>query len=148
MYTRSHTFHVSKAIEAPLQFVYKWCTDYPQSDPRIIGSENRRKILFKGKNRVVYVSLYVRRGEQRNAVNVVTLHPPKAWHLDFIGDDDDEVGDYHLTRVGPKRTRLDMKFTESYKMHDPPTKAADIKGTSEVWDKYVAALERDYARKA
>jgi hypothetical protein len=146
MYTRSHTFHVSKIIEAPLQFAYKWCTDYRESDPRILGSKNRRKILFKSKNRVVYVSLYVREGKQRNAVNVVTLHPPAAWHLDFISDDDDELGDYHLTRLGPKRTRLEMKFAESYKMRNPPTKAADIRVTSQVWDKYVTALEKDYAR--
>ncbi len=146
MYTRSHTFHVSKIIEAPLQFAYRWCTDYRESDPRILGSKNRRKILFKSKNRAVYVSLYVRQGKQRSAVNVVTLHPPAAWHLDFIGDDDDESGDYHLTRLGPKRTRLEMKFSESYKMRDPPTKPADIKSTSQVWDKYVTALEKDYAR--
>jgi len=147
MYTRNHTYHVSKTIEAPFQFVYKWCTDYRESDPRITGSKNRRKILFKSKNRVVYVSLYLRRGEKRNAVNVVTLHPPTAWHLDFIGDDDDELGDYQLTRLGPKRTKLDMKFTESYKIQNPPTKAADIKSTSQVWDKYVTALEREYTRK-
>lgn len=79
-------------------------------------------------------------------MNVVTLYPPNAWHLNFVGDDDDEVGDYVLTRLGSKKTRLDMTFDEHYKTRKAPTKAQDLKQTNEVWDKYVAALENDYVR--
>jgi hypothetical protein len=95
---------------------------------------------------VIYVSSYWSGGKSRSAVDVVTLYPPKAWHLDFIGDDDDEVGDYVLTGLGPRKTRLDMTFEEHYKTSRAPTKAQDLKHTNEVWDKYIAALENDYAR--
>jgi hypothetical protein len=145
-YTRIHSFNVAKTIRAPRQFVYGWCTDYRESDPKITGSKSKRKILLKTKHRVIYTSNYRSRGKQRSAVNVVTLYPPKAWHLDFIGDEDDEVGDYKLNSLGPRITKLDMTFTEHYRIRNPPTKAQDLKVTHELWDKYVAALERDYTK--
>jgi hypothetical protein len=146
-YTRTHTLHVSQIINAPARFVYGWCTDYRETDTKITGSKAKRKILLKSEHRVIYTSTYKSSGKLRSAVNVVTLHPPKAWHLDFIGDDDDEVGDYVLTKLAPHRTRLDMTFTEHYKTRNAPTKAQDLKQTREVWDKYTAALEKDYAIK-
>ncbi|HYB85094.1 MAG TPA: hypothetical protein VED86_07170, partial [archaeon] len=72
---------------------------------------------------------------------------PNAWHLDFVGDEDDETGDYVLSSLGPKKTRLDMAFTEHYKVEDAPSRAEDTKHIHEIWDKYVRALEKDYARK-
>ena len=146
-YTKTHTFHVSKTIRAPLRFVYDWCTDYRESDPKITGSKVKRKILLKTLHRVIYTSAYMSSGEPRSAVNVVTLYPPRAWHLDFISYEDDEAGDYVLTKLGPRRTKLDMTFIEHYKIGKAPTKAQDVKHTHEVWDKYVAALERDYAHR-
>lgn len=146
-YTKTHSFHVSKTIKSPLRFVYDWCTDYRESDPRITGAKAKRKILLKTEHRVIYTSTYRSGGKPRSAVNVVTLYPPKAWHLDFVGDEDDEVGDYVLTKLGPRRTRLDMTFTEHYKTRKAPTKAQDVKHTHEIWDKYIAALEKDYVRR-
>ncbi len=146
-YTKTHSFRISKIIHAPLPFVYNWCTDYRESDPKITGSMAKRKILLKTVRRVIYTSAYRSGGKPKTAVNVVTLYPPKWWHLDFIGDEDDETGDYKLTRLAPRKTRLDMSFIELYKMRKAPTKAEDTKHTHEVWDKYVAALERDYARR-
>jgi hypothetical protein len=101
---------------------------------------------MKTKHRVVYVVSYRSRGKLRGAVDVVTLHPPKAWHLDFVGDEDDETGDYVLSSLGPRKTRLDMTFTEHYKIRNAPSKAQDTKHVDDLWDKYVAALENDYAR--
>ena len=146
-YKNSHSIHVSKVIHAPLGFVYDWCTDYRETDTRITGSKSKRKILMKTKHRVVYVVSYRSGGKTKSAVDVVTLHPPRAWHLDFIGDEDDETGDYVLSRLGPSKTRLDMRFTEHYKVTNAPSRAQDTKNIQEIWDKYVPALEKDFARK-
>jgi len=145
-YTKTHALHVSKVINVPSRFVYEWCTDYRESDPKLSGSKSKRRILLKTERRVIYLSTYKSGGKSKSAVNVVTLYPPRAWHLDFVGDDDDEVGDYVLTKLGPRKTRLDMTFEEHYKTRQAPTKAQDLKQTNKVWDKYVAALENDYAR--
>lgn len=142
----SHTFRVSKTINAPLPVVYDWCTDFREDDNKITGGKAQRKILEKTKQRVTYTSKYKSHGKPRSGVNIVLLRPPNAWHLDYLGDEDDETGDYRLARLGPKRTRLDMVFRERYKIPNAPTKADDVKHTNEVWDKYVAALEKDYAK--
>jgi hypothetical protein len=144
-YTRNHTLHVSKIINAPIRFVYDWCTDYRESDPKITGSKAKRKILLRTHNRVIYTSTYRSGGRSRNAVNVVTLYPRKAWHLDFIGDEDDETGDYVLTRLGAQKTKLDMAFEEHYKTRRAPTKAQDLRQIHQIWNTYVAALQKDYA---
>jgi len=143
--TVSHTIHVTKIINAPLRFVYNWCTDFREDDNKITGSKTRRIILQKTKQRVVYISAYRSSGGSRYGVNIVTLHPPNGWHLDYAGEEADEIGDYRLTRLDPVRTRLDMTFKEKYKIRDAPTRKEDMKQTSEMWDRYVAALERGYA---
>ena len=147
VYTKSHSINLSRIIRAPLWFVYGWCTDYRDTDPQITGSKNKRKVLLRTKHRVIYLTSYKSQGKQRSAVDVVTLHPPRAWHLDFVGDDDDEVGDYVLTSLGPRKTRLDMSFKEHYKIRAAPTQAQDLQQVHKVWDKYVAALEKDYSRR-
>jgi len=141
-----HTFHVSKVINAPLKFVYSWCVDFKEDDNKIWGSSIRRIILQKTARRVIYVSAHKREGKNISAVRIVALHPPNSWHLDLAGQENDEIGDYRLTRLGPTKTRLDMTFKVKYKITSAPTRQEDSKQTNKVWDKYVAALERDYAR--
>lgn len=144
--TARHTVKVSKIINAPLRFVYDWCTDFREDDRKMIGSRRKRIILQKTKRRVVYVYVYRRRGKVRSAVNIVTLQPPNGWHLDSPGQDCDEIADYRLTMLSPKKTRLDMTFKEQYKIPKAPSRVQDAKDLNNAWDKYVAALERDYAR--
>ena len=142
-----HTFHLSKTINAPLSFVYRWCTDFRDDDNKITGSAARRRILHKTKDRAVYVSIYKSGGKLKYGVNNVSLHPTRSWHLEFVGEEDDELGDYRLVSLGPKRTRLEMVFKERYKVRNAPSRAEDLRHTNEVWDKYVAALERSYRRR-
>lgn len=141
-----HTIRVSKVINAPLSFVYEWCTDYREDDNKIIGSTTQRKILQRTRQRVIYLSIYKRGAKTTCAVSIVTLRPPKAWHLDYVGEEYDETGDYRLVRLGAQRTRLSMVFRERYKIRDAPTKAEDTKQVREIWNKYAAALEGDYGK--
>lgn len=143
-YSERHTYRVTKTIDAPLKFVYDWCTDYREDDPQITGSKAQFKILQKTNRRVIYLRTDERNGRTMIHVKMVTLRPPKAWHLDQVGEDEDAIGIYKLTRVGSERTRLDMTFTEKYKISDAPTKEEDRKVTDQMWDKYVTALEKDY----
>jgi hypothetical protein len=143
---RSHTYHISKVIDAPLRFVYNWCVDFREDDPAIWGSKTKRIILQKTKRRVIYMSTYRGRGRAVSAVRIVTLRPPNAWHLDSVGQENDEIGDYHLASLGPRKTRLDIRFKVKYKIANAPTKEKDAMLTNKIWDKYIAALERDYAR--
>ncbi|HZW55250.1 MAG TPA: hypothetical protein VFF30_03090 [Nitrososphaerales archaeon] len=138
---------VSKAINAPLNYVYNWCTDFSEDDPKITGSRSQRKILQKTSKQVVYAQLYEGAdGKPKVAVDIVTLNPSKkTWHLDYFGEEDDETGDYKLTSVGKNKTKLDMVFKERWKnISTVPTKEEQVEQTSRIWDKYIAALEREY----
>lgn len=143
--TVSFTIHLSKTINAPLSFVYNWCTDFREDDYKISGSKTRRIIMQKAKRRVVYISAFRWARKSMYGVNMVTLRPPNRWRLDYAGQEADEIGDYRLTRLRHGRTRLDMTFKEKYKVRGAPTRKEDLKHTHEIWDRYVAALERDYA---
>jgi hypothetical protein len=144
-YSKCHTYRVAKTINAPLKFVYNWCTDYREDDNKLTGSKAQFKILQKTSRRVIYLRTVERDGKTLIAVKMVTLRPPKGWNLDQVGEDENVIGVYRLTRTEPEKTKLDMKFTEKYKISDPPTKEQDRKQTDQMWDKYVAALEKDYA---
>jgi hypothetical protein len=102
--------------------------------------------MQKTKRRVIFISAFKWAGRPRYGVQIVALRPPNRWHLDYAGEDADEVGEYLLTKLGPRRTRLDMVFKERYKIRGAPTRREEMKQTRDVWDRYVAALETDYAR--
>lgn len=48
------TIKVTKTINAPLRYVFNWCTDFREDDPALTNSKGSRKILEKTKKRVVY----------------------------------------------------------------------------------------------
>jgi hypothetical protein len=137
---------VSKTIKAPLTYVYSWCTDYSQDDPKLTGSKSQRIILEKTKKRAVYVQIYNGMdGKQKVAVDMVSLRPPDSWHLDYFGEEDDETGEYRLKSLGKEKTRLDMVFKEKWKaVARVPSIEEQTRSTSEAWDRYVVALEKDY----
>ncbi len=140
------TTRVSKEINAPLRYVYEWCTDFHEDDPKITGSKSKRRIVEKTKKRAVYVMIYEGAdGKEKLAVNYVTLKPPNAWSLEQFGEEDYETGEYRLKSLGKNRARIDMVFKESWKnIAKIPTIEEQVEGTNRVWDRYVAALERDY----
>ena len=137
---------VSKTIDAPRRYVYDWCTDYRDTDPQITGSKSQRRVLEKTKKRAIYVQIYEGAdGKEKVAVDIVTLKPPSSWHLDYFGEEDDEIGEYRLTKLREGKTRLDMVFKEKWKdIAKIPSIEEQIRSTNEVWDKYVAALEKEY----
>ncbi len=136
---------VTKTINAPLRYVYNWCTDFREDDPALTNSTGTRKILEKTKKRVVYAQLDPQTdGSQKIGVDYVTLKPPSSWHLEFFGEDDNEIGDYKLTSLGKNKTKLTMTFKESWKLVKPPTLDEQIASTSRSWDQFVAALEKEY----
>jgi hypothetical protein len=138
------TYRATKTINAPVRFVFNWCTDFREDDPALTGSSSERKILDKTKKRVVYTSIYKGSdGTQKIGVNIVTLKAPTTWHLDYFGEEDNEIGDYKLTALGKNKTKLSMVFKETWKI-DQPTVEEQVESTNKTWDKYVAAIEQEY----
>jgi hypothetical protein len=137
---------VSKVINAPKKFVFEWCTDFRDDDPKITGSSSTRKVVEKTKTRAIYVVRY--RGSDglpKTNVNIVAMKPYSSWHLDQYGEEDNETGDYKLTNLGKKKTRIDMIFKENWKkIAKVPSIEEQISSTNRVWDKFVASLEKEF----
>ncbi len=144
----SFTVRVSRKIMAPLSFAYAWCTDFREDDPQISGQRRRIAILERAPNRLIMSARSERNGRIVTAARIVSLKPPNAWHLDWIGDEHNETGDYKLTRLSESTTRLNMTFKVHNKAPTASTKAAFVKEVNAVWDKYVPALESDYRNQA
>ena len=135
---------ISRIIDAPLDFVYRWCTDYREDDYRITRSKSRRRILERTRRRVVYTTR--EKGKSVGSASIVTLHPSDAWHVNSIGDDRDIVGDYRLTKLAGGRTRLGIVFKVERKSPRAPSKSQFLKHINGIWDRYIARLEKDYRR--
>jgi len=146
---KSQTYRFSKVIEAPLPFVYDWCTDFREDDAGLTGSQTKTAILEKTKTRFIMTDSYMQKGKPAESVTVVSLKPPNAWHLDYAGNEaESEVGSYKLTRLGAKKTKLEMEFTMIYGPgRRVPSKQELIDGSSRFWDKLIVHLMNDYSEK-
>jgi len=141
------THHVSKTFNAPMDFVFDWCTDYREDDPKMLGSKLRRRIIDRTPKRVVW---WVDEGKKEDGspqpIRAVWLHPPDAWHLETCGDGF-EIWDYRLTALGRRKTRLDMEFKVTVEsLKDVHASGNMVNNAQNHWDRYGRFLERDYAK--
>lgn len=144
----SFSVTVSRIIRAPLAFAYAWCTDFREDDSQISGQQRRVAILERTPSRFIMSTKSESHGRTVTAARIVTLKPPNAWHLDWIGDEHDETADYKLAQVDTGTTRLNMAFKVHHKTSTAQTKRMFVDEVNSVWDKYVAALENDYQKQA
>jgi len=137
-------YKLSETFDAPIDYVFAWCTDFREDDNKLIGSKTERTILEKTPERVVWRVRYKDGKGFAEGVRAVWLTPPNAWHLDTCGDGR-EVGDYKLKALGKSKTRLDMKFLVTYdskkEVEDKDEWEAD--GVKH-WKIYKKALEADF----
>ena len=139
-------YRTSVTLNAPLNFVYDWCTDFQSDDLQLIGSKNSRNIHEKSKKRVIWTVEGMKLPLGTEPVRVVWLRPPDAWHLETCGDGF-ETGEYKLTAMGNKKTRLDMTFTETNRSRAALQSREDYIGeTIEHWKHYGKQLEMDYQK--
>ena len=140
----TRTYKLSQTFKAPLDFVYKWSTDFREDDNKIIGTKTKRTFLEKTKRRYVWAVNYKEGNKAKEGIRAVWFKPPNAWHLDTCGDGR-EVGDYKLTPKGKNRTRLDMIFDVTYDdPRDVESKEEWETDGKEHWKLFAAALEREY----
>ena len=139
-----------RTIRAPLKFAYDWCTDFREDDHEITGETRRREIVEKTRRKVVYVYYWNdETGKQNMSVSIVSLKPPDAWRLDLFSKEENETGNYKLTRLGKNETKLRMVFKHDWKVEQniPPVAEREERFVRR-WDKYIEALESDYRKQA
>ncbi len=137
-------YNLSIVFEAPLIFVYQWCTDYREDDNKITGSNTVRHFIERTAKKVVWINHGVKDGKDVENVRIVNLRPPNRWNVEGMGERYNIEGKYSLKSAGRNRTRLLMSFRIHYKAGPAEEKKTWGKELNLEWSKYKAALERDY----
>lgn len=140
-------FH--QIVHAPLPFVFRWCTDFREDDDRITDDiyHYAARILLREPAR--FVREVVVPGRDRNRcteIEVIRLAPPDRWSLEKFSVTDDKTGRYRLTALGPRRTRIEMSFRETWKGPRPPSRSRYRALFGTVWARYAQTIEREYRR--
>jgi hypothetical protein len=141
----TQTGRFSKIVDAPIRYVYDWCTDFGSDDAKLEGSSVRHRVVKVSPQRLVRVK-FIRRGAKNPtmSVEVVRLSPPTAWHKDTIGEEELDSMDYKLTAMGPNKTRLSLVMVERWMIPKFPKTADWVRASSEYWDGLVRAIEERY----
>ncbi len=141
------SFHIRAEIRAPIDFVFRWCTDYRADDARRERERYARRVLERSRRRVVYEDLEdAPAGGWSWSRYEVALLPPDRWTASSVGSHRRAELDYRLTRLGPERTRLDLRWTRWPSRLAPARVARRSyeRATALAWKHFAAAAEKDY----
>lgn len=142
------TYRVEAEFRAPVEFVYRWCTDYTADDAAYEGEAYERRILHRSRRAVVYEDLEDTPEGWSWSRHVVRLTPPDRWHSDSVGSHREIALDYRLMRLPGGRTRLVLTAHRSpcgVGGRNPP-KAEWERSVGKIWMRFGRALERDYRK--
>lgn len=99
-------YQIRTEFHAPLEFVFRWCTDFTPKDAQYEADSYQRRILRRSKRFVVFEDLEDSEEGWIWARHVVRLEPPNRWHSDSTGNHRTIRLDYRLSRLPGGRTRL------------------------------------------
>ena len=141
----TQTGRLSKIVDAPIRYVYDWCTDFRSDDAKLEGSKSSHRVIRVSPQRLVRVKV-ASKGAKNPAMNVevVRLSPPNAWHKDTIGEEDLDSMDYKLTALSPNKTRVTLVMVERWMVPKYPKKADWLRSANKYWDELVLAIEERY----
>jgi len=141
-------YEVRATFDAPLKFVYRWCTDYTPRDARLEEENYERRLLRRSRTEVVYEDLEELNRGWYWTRHVVRLRPPNRWHSDSVGSHRAISLDYRLSRLPGNRTQLTLTARRRpYGIGGKnPPKSEWERSVAGSWKKFGRALERDYKR--
>ena len=143
---RTKTYRYGITFDAPLRYVFGWCTDYQPDDAAREGETYQRKVLERTKRRVVYEDLEESPQGWFWARHIVTLTPPTHWHSSSIGSHREYELDYTLRTLSNGRTEL--KFVGRRRptgvASRNPTTAEFDRSMDASWQQFRTQLEAEY----
>ncbi|MGC2034502.1 MAG: hypothetical protein WA761_03530 [Thermoplasmata archaeon] len=141
-------YEVRAKFHAPLDFVYRWCTDYTPDDGLFEEESYQRRILRRTPREVIYEDLEDTKGGWFWSRHVVRLLPPDRWHSDSVGSHRAYSLDYTLTKIPGDWTQLILTARRRpYGVGGKNPPRAQWEGSvARSWKAFGRALERDYRR--
>ncbi len=139
-------YRVSVVFRAPLDYVFRWCTDYRSNDGTRGGRPFVRRLRSRTRNTIVLQDLWTTPDGWYLNQNRTTLFPPNRWHVDSYGNHRTLSIDYTLSELPGDRTRLDMLFRRRPTVMYPkqPSRRAYEGDLTSMWRNFARSLERDY----
>lgn len=140
------TYRYAITFDAPVSFVFRWCTDYSDKDAQLEGETYQRKVLKRSRHRVVYEDVQEGPDGWFWARHDVALDPPNHWHSESVGNYRDYSLDYRLRALPDGRT--EMRFVGKRQpalLGGPnPTARAFARSMDTGWQKFRRQLEKEY----
>lgn len=139
---------IRQTFRAPLDFVFRWCTDFDPDDARREHDTYRRKVVLRHPDQVVYEDLEEGRGGWSWARYDVRLQGPRHWQMESLGTHRLVRADYQLTASSEGTTTLELRLRRRPSLL-PSTRLsrrAREASISESWKLFARALESDYRR--
>lgn len=141
-------YRIRTELDAPLDFVFRWCTDYATNDGKLSGEPYERRIISRTPERVVLEDLWWTSDGWKWRRSDVRLSPPDRWHSDSVSNIRDASIDYRLTTLPGGRTRLLIVMHRrpgSIRPVQPPRAVLEAE-IGRLWDRIGASLAREYRR--
>lgn len=145
-YGAAREYNYRIVFEAPLAFVYRWCTDYSSEDPRLEHDDYERRVVTRDRHRVVYEDLSTGPSGWVLSRQTVTLLPPDRWHAEADGNYRHFRLDYRLRALGPERTELTFvgRRRPVVPLGRNPSRAQFHRDMEHTWQNFRGHIEREF----
>lgn len=143
---------VSHDLRAPLEFAYRWCTNYRSDD---LTLPNKRWVLERAQDHVLFEDFNENNPDGFEWRRLFAeLHPPDRWRVECRGNRLEGSIWYSLAPGRPGRTRLTIRGVARYlepgtRKSIPPSRGMSSKlggYLRQNWENFGPELERDYRR--
>ncbi len=143
---RAERYIIRSTFDVPLEFAFRWCTDYTPDDPGLEADNYQRRILSRTATEVRYEDLDESDDGWVWSRWTVTLQPPDRWHAVARGNYRDWTVNYRLTDLGNGRTGFVLDGRRRPVLlatANPPRRQLEA-NLAENWKKFGASMLRDY----
>ena len=145
---RGEVYEIHRSFRVPLDFAFRWCTDYTSADGRISKEGNDRQILRRGRGVVVYEDLYPSPHGWMWSRQTVRLYPPDRWTATASGNYRTWRLVYTLRPAADGSTQFTMRGLRRptlLGLRNPSQRAMKAE-LQRMWSQYGRAMEADYRK--
>lgn len=146
--TQSDVYEIRAQFRVPLDYAFRWCTDYRPFDGRLSKEGNLRRILRRSRRQVIYEDLTPAPEGWVWSRQTVTLHPPDRWTATARGNYRTWELEYRLRSRPDGTTEFTMRglrrpFLLGSKNPSQRSLRAEL---TRMWRNFGQAMEADYRR--
>ncbi|MCI4360619.1 MAG: hypothetical protein L3J91_02860 [Thermoplasmata archaeon] len=141
-------YEIRMTFRVPLEFAYRWCTDYSAEDRKLEGEKGSRQIIDRRARTVVYEDLDATPHGWMWSRQTVTLRPPDRWHAEALGNYRTWSLDYRLRALPDGQTEFRMvgrRRATPLGVRNPQKQVLQ-KELLDMWGHLARAMEQEYRR--